>query len=87
VLLPGDKEPPPIGLKPLGGDFLPHHVKNWFECLRTRKQPRASIRDGFAHSVTCILCVQAYWAGKRLYWDPKAETILDHPPAQAGSQV
>ena len=81
VLLPGDKEPPPGGLAPMGGDLTTYHMANWIECMRSRKQPRASIMDGFAHSVTCIMCAEAYWSGKKLYWDPEMETILDQPPA------
>ncbi len=36
---------------------------------------------GAAHSVACIMAAQAYWAGKRLYWEPKTESIVDHAPA------
>jgi hypothetical protein len=27
------------------------------------------------------MATQAYWTGKRIYFDPKKEQILDHPPA------
>jgi len=80
VLPPGDKEPPPEGLAAVGGDLTTYHMANWFECLRSRKRPNASILDGFAHSVTCIMCAEAYWSGKKVYWDPETETIIDHPP-------
>jgi predicted dehydrogenase len=80
VLLPEDKEPPPPGQVD-GGDLTPYHMMNWFDCLRTRKQPIADIMAGYTHSVTCIMCAEAYWSGKKLYWDPETETILDHPPA------
>jgi predicted dehydrogenase len=79
VLLPEDKEPPPPGQVD-GGDLTPYHMMNWFDCLRTRKQPIADIMAGYTHSVTCIMCAEAYWSGKKLYWDPETETILDHPP-------
>lgn len=32
---------------------------------------------GFACSVACMMAARAYWAGKRIYWDLKAEAILD----------
>jgi predicted dehydrogenase len=79
VLLAGDKEPPPPGLGATG-DSADEHLTNWFDCMRTRKQPIASILDGYAHSVTCIMCAEAYWSGKKLYWDPETETIRDNPP-------
>jgi hypothetical protein len=32
---------------------------------------------GFACSVACMMAARAYWTGKRIYWDLKAEAILD----------
>ncbi|MFB3920489.1 MAG: Gfo/Idh/MocA family protein [Terriglobia bacterium] len=56
------------------------HMTNWLEALRAGRQPSAPVQAGFAHSVACIMATQSYWEGKRLYWDPKTETILNHPP-------
>ncbi len=77
VLLPGDKTLAPMGI----GDEDLSHMTNWFDCLRSRREPNATVRDGFAHSVACIMATDAYHSGKKMYWDPKAEQILDHPPA------
>ena len=57
------------------------HMTNWLEALRAGKQPSAPVEAGYAHSVACIMAARAYWEGKRLYWEPKTESILDHPPA------
>jgi predicted dehydrogenase len=76
VLLPGDKTLPPRGM----GDLDLNHMENWFECLRSRQQPRSTVSDGYAHSLACIAAAQSFWAGKKLYYDPATETILDHPP-------
>jgi hypothetical protein len=27
----------------------------------------------------CIMAAQSYWSGKKLYWDPRIEQIVDHP--------
>jgi predicted dehydrogenase len=62
------------------GDEDPSHMTNWLDCLRSRKQPNATVHHGYAHSVACIMAAQAYWSGKKLYWDPRAEAILDHAP-------
>jgi predicted dehydrogenase len=75
ITLPGDSRLPPTGID----DLTLGHMSNWFECLRSREQPHATVRNGFAHSVACIMAAQAYWAGRRLYWDRKAEAILEHP--------
>jgi predicted dehydrogenase len=77
VLLPGDTKLPPTGI----GDEDLHHMQNWFECLRSRQQPHATVHNGFSHSVACIMAARSYWEGKRLYYDPKTEAILDRPPA------
>ena len=75
VMLPGDTKLAPTFM----GDEDLSHMTNWFECLRRHKTPNASVRNGFAHSVAVIMAARAYREGKKLYWDPKAEQILDQP--------
>jgi hypothetical protein len=77
LLLPGDKALPLAGM----GDIDLHHMENWLECVRSRQQPHSPVSDGYAHSVACIMAAESFWAGKKLYYDPATETILDHPPA------
>jgi len=77
VLLPGDNGLPPMGI----ADEDLSHMTNWFDCLRSRKQPNATVRDGFAHSVACMMAARSYETGRKVYWDPQAEQFLDHPPA------
>jgi len=79
VTLPGDDRLPPTSI---GDDDL-SHMTNWFECLRSRKPPNATVHHGFAHSVAVIMAARAYREGKKLFWDPKTESILDRSP-QAG---
>ncbi len=79
ILLPGDKKLPAAGM----GDLDLNHMENWLECLRSRQQPHSTVRDGYAHSVACIMAAQAYWAGKKLYYHPATETIEDQPPVSA----
>jgi predicted dehydrogenase len=77
VLLPKDTTLPPTSID----DFDLHHMQNWFECLRSREQPHATVHDGFAHSVACMMAAQSYWNGRKVYWDAKAERIRDRPAA------
>jgi len=77
VTLGDDKSLPPTSI----GDEDPSHMTNWLDCLRSRKQPNATVHHGYAHSVACIMAAQAYWSGKKLYWDPRAEAILDTRPS------
>ena len=75
VLLPGETAPPPTSVD----DFDLHHMQNWFECLRSREQPHATVHDGFAHSVACMMAAKSYWSGRKIYWDAKAEEMRDAP--------
>jgi predicted dehydrogenase len=76
ILLPGDTTLAPMGI----ADEDLSHMTNWFDCLRSRKEPNATVRDGFAHSVACMMAARSYESGKKIYWDAKAEEMLDHPP-------
>ena len=58
-------------------------MTNWFECLRSRREPNATVRHGFAHSVACIMAARAQREGRKLWWDAKAEAILEQPPGGA----
>ena len=73
VLLPGETKLPPLGID----DLSTEHMANWFECMRSRQQPHATVHDGFAHSVACMMAAQSYWSGQKVYWDAKSETISE----------
>jgi predicted dehydrogenase len=64
-----------IGLKPINPI---HHMKNWLECMRTRKTPNADVLSGYGHSVATIMAAQSEASGKKLYWDKQREEIVDH---------
>ncbi|HYW44358.1 MAG TPA: Gfo/Idh/MocA family oxidoreductase [Bryobacteraceae bacterium] len=68
------------GPLPFTSDRNPSHMTNWLDCLRSRKQPNATVEHGFAHSVAVIMAARAQQTGKKLYWDPRSEQILEHPP-------
>ena len=77
VQLPGETKLPPLGID----DLTTEHMANWFESMRSRQQPHATVHEGFAHSVACIMAAQSYWLGKKVFWDAKTETISDSTPA------
>lgn len=76
LLLPGEKALPPMGID----DLTLEHMGNWFDCMRSRQQPHAPVEAGFAHSVACMMATEAYWTGKKIYWDSKTETFSDQKP-------
>ena len=69
------------GPLPFISDSDPSHMTNWFECLRSRKQPNATVEDGFAHSVAVIMAARSQREGKKLYWDSRSEQIVENAPA------
>ena len=68
------------GPLPFISDRNPSHMRNWFECLRSRKQPNATVEHGFAHSVAVIMAARAQREAKTLYWDSHTEQIVEHAP-------
>jgi predicted dehydrogenase len=77
ILLPGEKHLPPMGID----DLSLEHMANWFDCMRSRQQPHCSVNEGFAHSVACMMATEAYWTGKKIFWDAKTETFSNSNPA------
>src|SRR5277367_2155548 len=55
------------------------HLVNWLQSMQARKEPNATVDNGFSHAIVCIMAAQSYWSGKKLYWDPKREQITDQP--------
>ena len=51
------------------------HMKNWLECLRSRKAPNAPIEAGYDHSVAAIMADEAYVRGARIVYDPVKRSI------------
>jgi predicted dehydrogenase len=60
-----------------GSDTLTHnHVKNWMECIRSRKQPNAPIEAGYQHSIATIMSNAAYRTGLKVTFDEKKQEVL-----------
>ncbi len=46
-----------------------HHMKNFLDCVRSRKEPIAPIEAGYAHSVATIMADEALTTGRRMVYD------------------
>jgi len=75
VTAPG--APPPDSGEPSDDRLV--HIMNWLKAMRSRSQPNANVDHGFSHAIVCIMAAQSYWGGKRLYWNPATEEIVDEP--------
>ena len=51
------------------------HMKNFLECVRSRKTPNAPIEAGYAHSVAVIMADEALVRGTRMVYDPNKRAI------------
>ena len=72
-----DNRLPPVSTT----DDTKAHLDNWIDCIRSRnQQTNGHIMTGYWHSVGIIMATRAYREGKKLYWDRKAENIIDQPP-------
>jgi predicted dehydrogenase len=60
-----------------GGDPLTFaHIKNWMECIRSRKTPNAPIEAGYQHSIATIMSNAAYRTGQRVTFDAKTQEVM-----------
>lgn len=60
-----------------GGDPMTSlHMRNWMDCVRSRKEPNAPARVGFNHSVANIMATTALHTGKRVTWDAMKQDMV-----------
>jgi predicted dehydrogenase len=52
------------------------HMKNWLECLRSRKQPHAPVEAGYQHSIATIMANAAARTGQRVTFDEKTQEVM-----------
>jgi len=52
------------------------HMRNWMECVRSRKQPNASIEAGYNHSIAVIMANAAYRTGEKVTFDEKTQEVM-----------
>lgn len=69
---------PPAAAKPdiVGGsDDTDAHMRNFFDCVRGRKEPNASFDLGYRSAVACQMALASLRQGRTVKWDPEAEDI------------
>jgi predicted dehydrogenase len=58
------------------------HVQNFFDCMRSRKQPVADVEIGHRTVTACHLGTIAYRLGRTVKWDREHEQMIGDPEAQ-----
>jgi predicted dehydrogenase len=63
--------------EPAHGDpMTAANMRNWMECVRSRKTPNASIRAGYSHSIALCMNVAAIQSGEKVTFDEKTQQII-----------
>jgi len=52
------------------------NMRNWMECVRSRKTPNASIQAGYSHSVALCMNIAAIQTGQRVTFDDKSQQVM-----------
>jgi hypothetical protein len=77
----GDRAKPRTAGKPRVDSFMPEalsipHIRNFLDCIKSRKRPAADIEIGHRATITPHLANIAMRSGERLKWDAEAETLV-----------
>jgi len=60
-----------------GGDPMTSlHMRNWMECVRSRKQPNASVQAGYNHSIATIMTRVAMETGKKVTFNDTKQDVV-----------
>jgi len=60
-----------------GGDELTsNHVRNWMECVRSRKQPHAPVEAGYSHAIATIMTNAAVHTGGKATFDEATQEVM-----------
>ena len=52
------------------------NMRNWMECVRSRKTPNASIEAGYSHSIALCMNVAAIQTGEKVTFDDAAQQVM-----------
>jgi predicted dehydrogenase len=60
-----------------GGDSLTSsHMRNWMECVRSRKEPNAPIEAGYSHSIASIMTTAAARSGMKATFNEQKQEVM-----------
>jgi predicted dehydrogenase len=59
-----------------GDDATSANMKNWMECVRSRKTPYADVEAGYNHSVALCMTIAAIQTGQRVTFDDARQEII-----------
>ena len=57
-------------------DATSANMRNWMECIRSRRTPNASIDAGYSHSVALCMTIAAIQSGQRVTFDDTKQEVV-----------
>ena len=64
-----------------------NHMANFFDCVRSRKDPVASVENGHRSAVVGHLIIIAMQLGRKLQWDPAKEIFTGDGAKEANPHL
>jgi len=58
------------------GDTTQAHLENFFDCVRSRKEPNCPFEIGFRSAITCRTAIASYRRGRSVGWDEWSQDIV-----------
>jgi predicted dehydrogenase len=68
----GPSKPDIVG----GGDDTVLHMRNFFDCVRSRKTPNCPFEIGYRSAIACQMAIASYRQGREVRWDAEAAQIV-----------
>ncbi len=57
-------------------DGTNEHFQNFFDCMRSRKEPNCSFELGYRSAIACQMAIRSYHEGRKMRWDAEREEIV-----------
>jgi predicted dehydrogenase len=77
-----DAPDPAVAAKWEGDGWIARpHIQNWLDCIRSRERPNADVEIGHRSITICHLLNIARELGRKLHWDPSAESFVSDDEA------
>jgi predicted dehydrogenase len=52
------------------------HMQNFFDCVRSRREPNCPFEIGFRSAIACQMAVVSYRGGRTVHWDTERSAIV-----------
>lgn len=57
-------------------DLTARHMQNFFDCVRSRKEPNCPFEIGYRSAIACRMAIASYRSGRTVRWDATNSAII-----------